>query len=112
MAASSQLPGANEADALTASGAFEAVAEPPATYGGGFASSANVAVYGVGQITSYLGELLDTDPFLSDLWIAARPCQGAYRFSAIFTNQAPSGAPTRRVSSSSSPQWRMHKAAT
>lgn len=70
MAASPPLPGANEADALTASGAFEAVAEPPATYGGGFASSANVAVYGVGQITRYLGELLDTDPFLSDLWVA------------------------------------------
>ncbi len=70
MAAPSQLPGTDEADALTASGAFEAVAEPPATYGGGFASSANVAVYGVGQITRYLGELLDTDPFLSDLWVA------------------------------------------
>ena len=29
-----------------------------------------MAVYGVGQISRYLGELLDTDPFLSDLWVA------------------------------------------
>ena len=70
MAASSQLPGADDAEPFASSGAFEAIAEPPAAYAGGIASSTNVAVYGAGQISRYLSELLDTDPFLSDLWVA------------------------------------------
>lgn len=70
MAASSQMPGADDAEPFARPGAFEATAEPPAAYTGGIASSANVAVYGVGQISRYLGELLETDPFLSDLWVA------------------------------------------
>lgn len=30
----------------------------------------SVAIYGVGQVAAYLRELLDTDPLLSDLWLA------------------------------------------
>lgn len=46
----------------------DGIAEPPAAYGGTIGG--NVAVYGVGQIATYVRELLDTDPFLTDIWIA------------------------------------------
>ena len=70
MAASSQPPGADEPGAFESPGTFAGLAGPPAASGGSFASSANIAVYGVGQIARYLAELLDTDPFLGDLWVA------------------------------------------
>ena len=38
---------------------------PPGPLGG-----PSVATYGVGQVAAYLRELLDTDPLLSDLWLA------------------------------------------
>ncbi len=70
MAASSHLPGAGKRNTFVISGANETITEPSTGYSGGNTSSANVSVYGVAQISHYLGELLDQDPFLSDLWVA------------------------------------------